>query len=145
MKSTILDKPFDIQEVDLIVDGIALMHLAPDGSGINQIAPLEDGTDAIYKNAQGDPIGRAESRLPYKRMAYVTISIYANSPYAETMMDVIGDPVTASIVATDDAGTTLTKFAVHHVLFSYPALNFNSAQHPLVFRGMGWDISVQTV
>ena len=150
-RSDILDEPFDIYEVQFFVGTTSLMHLAgPDMKGINRIIPMPDGTETPLIDARGTPIGRAKAKPDSDRMAMVIISLYANSKYADKMMDLVLDPtnggasphgVTAAITAADGSGVAIGSYKVDNVVFSYPPYNFDSGAEAMVFQGIGWGMT----
>ena len=150
-RSDILEEPFNIYEVNFLVNGDPLMHLAgPDMNGINRIIPMPDGTETPLIDARGTPIGRAMAKDNKDRMAMIIISLYANSPYADTMMGLVLDPtnggaaphgVSAEINATDGSGSAIGSYKVEHVVFSYPPYNYDSGAEAMVFQGIGWGMT----
>ena len=150
-RSDILEEPFDIYEVEFLIAGTSMMHLAgPDMNGINRIIPMPDGTETPLVDARGTPIGRAMAKDKKDRMAMIIISLYANSPYADTMMGLVLDPtnggqathgVSAEISAQDGSGVAIGSYKVDHVVFSYPPYNFDSGAQAMVFQGIGWGMT----
>ena len=143
--SSTITKPFDIYEVDFLIAGDTMEHLAgADMAGINRIIPMPDGTEMPLLDARGTPIGRASPRPNADRMAMVMISVYSASDIAAILMGYVasGEEVSATIKATADAGTAFSSFKVGHVVFSCPPYDFDSGSQAVVFQGIGWGITV---
>ena len=152
-RSTILSEPFNIYEVEFFIGTTSLMHLAgADMGGINRIIPMPDGTEMPHLDARGTPIGRAMAKPKNDRMAMIMISVFANSPHADTLMKLVLDPtsggdtpngVSAEISAQDGSGVAIGKYKVEHVVFSYPPYDFDSGSQAMVFQGIGWGMTYE--
>ena len=144
-QSAALEKTFDILEIDFSIGGNLMAHLAgPDMNGINQISPMLLDQEMPFMDAWGTPIGRAKPRSLSNHVAMVIISVFANSPAAVTMMELVdqGKSVVAKIVAASGAsGTNLSHLTVNNVVFAMAPLDFDFGKQAMVFKGIGWNVS----
>ena len=144
-----LPAPFDISKMEVTVNGDPINHLAgPDMRGVNSITPISTGTEMPLMDARNDPVGRVYPRRFEDMPAMVVVSVLANSPEAEIMMNYVNDPgnggngVTVAITS-DVGGTVLSSVSADHVVFSSPPYDYDMGTQAMVFTGIGWNYKAE--